>query len=63
MELGEVTLEQLHKIECKVVEDLQLEAFSEMGHGTFLDFVLTESKVKEVSKMMFSSVCFAGLFV
>ena len=41
-----LNLPQLHRIESNIVEDLQVASFTALGHGGFLEYILTESSVR-----------------
>jgi len=41
---GSLSLTHLERIEQKLLEDFEFSAFYTMGHGTFLEFLLSEAK-------------------
>jgi len=46
---GSLTLQQLAKIESKVVEETGFPNFPQLGRGNFLDFLLENDVLKTVS--------------
>ncbi|BFZ19889.1 hypothetical protein BsWGS_22929 [Bradybaena similaris] len=48
LEHGSLHLSHLGKIESKVVEDFDFSSFNEMGYGKFLEFLLSEPKIKAI---------------
>jgi len=46
---GPITLDKLMQIENKLNSDYQLDHFSVLDNGTFLDFILSQPDIKKVS--------------
>ena len=47
---GPITLDKLMQIEHKLIADYQLQYFSTLDHGTFLEFVLNQPDIKKVTQ-------------
>ena len=51
LQAGSLTLEMLYRIEDKVINEISVESFSELGHGSFLQLLTTEHRIKAVSDL------------
>ena len=49
IESNSLTLEILHRIEDKVTEELSIDSFRDLGHGSFLEFLTATPRIKTVS--------------
>lgn len=50
LESGALQLSHLKKIEERVIEDFNFSSFHEFGHSSFLEFLLSDKKMKQVSE-------------
>ena len=48
---GPITLDKLMQIEHKLIADYQLQYFSTLDNGTFLEFILNQPDIKKVTQL------------